>query len=169
MVRRHVNAHRRLQRQAGAADIGRVALSRLNQSHLGAGFLQEIDHVLIFANQAFKFGMREAAVKLHKQIFQHVRVQGVREHKGQPRLRLAGQRYRQLIQPLAGGEDRFDIAQHLLSLRRQRRLPRCPIEEGHPEVSLQVADSGTDRRLAFAQATGGGGERPAVNGLDKGG
>ena len=169
MVRRHVNAHRRLQRQAGAADVGRVAISGLNQPHLGAGFLQEIDHILVFANQTLKLGMGKAAVKLHQQIFQHVRVQGVREHEGQSRFRLTGERHRQLIQPLAGGEDRFDVAQHLLPLRRQRRLPRCPVKEGHAEIGLQVGDSGTDRRLAFTQATGGSGKRSAVNRLHKGG
>ena len=169
MARGYINAHRRLQRQAGAADIGGVALPRLNQPHLGAGFLQEIDHILVFANQTLKLGMRKAAVKLHQQIFQHVRVQSIGEHEGQPRLRLAGQRHSQFVQPLAGGKNRFDIAQHLLPLRGQRRLPRCPVKEGYAEIGLQIGDGGTDRRLTFPQAAGGGGERSAVDRLDKGG
>ncbi len=58
-----------------------VAPLALNQPHLARDFCRRSISILVFANQTLKLGMRKAAVKLHQQIFQHVRVQSIGEHE----------------------------------------------------------------------------------------
>jgi len=109
----------------------------------------------------------KSRVKTKQHLLQHVRVQGVRENKGQARFGLFAEGDRQFVEPCAGREDRLDVAQHLLALRGEYRLAGAAIEQRKAEVIFQMGDGSTDGGLAFTQAAGGGGERACGNRLDK--
>ncbi len=94
-------------------------------------------------------------------------MQGVGEHKGQPRFGLFTEGDRQLVKPRAGGQDRLNVAQHLFTLGGEHRLTGAAIEQREAEVIFQMGDSGADGGLTFAQAAGGSGERAGGNRLDK--
>ncbi|MNY51496.1 hypothetical protein D3C86_1870890 [compost metagenome] len=116
MVRRHVDCHLGLHRQANHADAGGINVACLRKANLCALFLQQIDNVLFLANQALKLRVRETLVELDHQILQHVRVERVRKDKGQPGFGLRRQRNCQLIQTRTGGQNRLHITQHLFAL-----------------------------------------------------
>ena len=90
MSGRNVDGHPRLHRQTGRANIGRVAVARFRQANLRPLLLQQIDHVLLFSNQALKFRVRKTLVELAHHLFQHGRVKRIGENKGKTRLRLRG-------------------------------------------------------------------------------
>ena len=115
---RDIDRHAGLHRQPDGANIRRITVSRFGEANLRALLLQQIDHVLLLANQTFEFRMGKARIKLLHHLFQHIRVEGIGKDKRQTRLRLRRERHRQLIQPRAGGENSLHVAQHLFPLGR---------------------------------------------------
>ncbi|CNU22862.1 Uncharacterised protein [Salmonella enterica subsp. enterica serovar Bovismorbificans] len=61
---RHINSHPALNRQTRRANVCGIVITRFNQTYLGAPFLQQVDDIIIFSDQAFKLGMRKLTIKL---------------------------------------------------------------------------------------------------------